>query len=96
MKRVSRSCIALLAAGVILSAMSCAAKTPASSLDAIKKAGKLVIGTSADFPPYEFHSEAKGADTIVGFDIADEILGATRSVFLLDPRLYGISITKGF
>ena len=35
-------------------------------------------------------------DTIVGFDIADENLGATRSVFLLDPRLYGISITKGF
>jgi len=70
MKRVSRSCIALLAAGVILSAMSCAAKTPLSSLDAIKKAGKLVIGTSADFPPYEFHSQVNGTDTIVGFDIA--------------------------
>lgn len=35
-------------------------------------------------------------DTIVGFDIADENLGATRGIFLLDPRLYGISITKGF
>ena len=70
MKRVYSFCIALLAAGVILSTMSCAAKTPASSLDAIKKAGKLVIGTSADFPPYEFHSQVNGTDTIVGFDIA--------------------------
>ena len=35
-------------------------------------------------------------NTIVGFDINDENLGATRSVFLLDPRLYGIAITKGF
>ncbi|KRB49433.1 MAG: TonB-dependent receptor [Pseudomonadota bacterium] len=35
-------------------------------------------------------------NTIVGFDINDENLGATRSVFLLDPRLYGVSITKGF
>ena len=70
MKRVLRFCIALLAAGAILSTMSCAAKTPASSLDAIKKAGKLVIGTSADFPPYEFHSEVNGSDAIVGFDIA--------------------------
>ena len=85
MKRVLRSCIALLAAGAILSAMSCAAKAPASSLDAIKKAGKLVIGTSADFPPYEFHGESKGTDTIVGFDIsiAQEIakdLGVTLEI----------------
>lgn len=35
-------------------------------------------------------------DTIVGFDIADGNLGATRSIFLLEPRLYGISVTNGF
>ncbi|HZJ76591.1 MAG TPA: transporter substrate-binding domain-containing protein [Oscillospiraceae bacterium] len=35
----------------------------------IKQAGKLVLGTSADYPPYEFHSEIDGKDTIVGFDI---------------------------
>lgn len=35
-------------------------------------------------------------DTIVGFDISDENLGATRNVILLDPRLYGVSITKTF
>lgn len=36
----------------------------------IKAAGELVVGTSADYPPYEFHMEIDGVDTIVGFDIA--------------------------
>lgn len=40
-----------------------------SKVDQIKQAGKLVLGTSADYPPYEFHSEVDGKDTIVGFDI---------------------------
>jgi His/Glu/Gln/Arg/opine family amino acid ABC transporter permease subunit len=31
---------------------------------------KLVLGTSAEFPPYEFHKEIDGKDQIVGFDIA--------------------------
>ena len=35
-------------------------------------------------------------DTIVGFDIADENLGALRNVILLDPRTYGVSVTKRF
>ncbi|AIQ13161.1 transporter substrate-binding domain-containing protein [Paenibacillus durus] len=29
----------------------------------------LTLGTSADFPPYEFHKIVEGKDTIVGFDI---------------------------
>jgi arginine/lysine/histidine transporter system substrate-binding protein len=36
---------------------------------AIKKAGKIVLGTSADYPPYEFHKSINGKDEIVGFDI---------------------------
>ena len=40
-----------------------------SKLDEIKAAGKIVLGTSADYPPYEFHKEIDGKDTIVGFDI---------------------------
>lgn len=39
------------------------------SLEEVKKKGKLVVGTSADYPPYEFHKEIDGKDTIVGFDI---------------------------
>ncbi|MCX7841733.1 MAG: ABC transporter substrate-binding protein [Clostridia bacterium] len=40
-----------------------------TKLDAIKKAGKIVLGTSADYAPYEFHAMIGGKDTIVGFDI---------------------------
>lgn len=29
----------------------------------------LTLGTSADFPPYEFHKVIDGKDTVVGFDI---------------------------
>lgn len=41
-----------------------------SSLDKIKASGKIVLGTSPDYPPYEFHKEINGKDNIVGFDIA--------------------------
>lgn len=40
-----------------------------SKVDKIKKAGKLVLGTSADYPPYEFHKSVDGKDEIVGFDV---------------------------
>lgn len=40
-----------------------------SKIDEIKKAGKIVVGTSADYPPYEFHRSVNGKDEIVGFDI---------------------------
>ncbi|MBF8984011.1 transporter substrate-binding domain-containing protein [Lutibacter sp. B2] len=43
--------------------------TPLTKLEKIKKAGKIVLGTSADYPPYEFHKEIDGNDTIVGFEI---------------------------
>lgn len=38
-------------------------------LSEIKASGVLVLGTSADYPPFEFHMEIDGKDTIVGFDI---------------------------
>lgn len=51
----------------------------------IKESGKLILGTSADYPPYEFHKSINGKDEIVGFDIevAREIakdLGVTLEV----------------
>lgn len=36
----------------------------------IKAKGKLVLATSADYPPYEWHMLKDGKDEIVGFDIA--------------------------
>ena len=44
-------------------------KAPSYSLEGIKKKGKLVMGTSADFPPNEFHILIDGKDEIVGYDI---------------------------
>jgi len=40
-----------------------------SRVEAIKKSGKIIVGTSADYPPYEFHKEINKKDEIVGFDI---------------------------
>lgn len=39
------------------------------TLEGIKNKGKLIMGTSADYPPFEFHKMIDGEDTIVGFDI---------------------------
>ncbi|WP_151736329.1 transporter substrate-binding domain-containing protein [Paenibacillus tengchongensis] len=41
----------------------------AGNSDSGAAAKKLILGTSADFPPYEFHKMIDGKDTIVGFDI---------------------------
>ncbi|MCK4942489.1 MAG: transporter substrate-binding domain-containing protein [Candidatus Aminicenantes bacterium] len=40
-----------------------------SKLDQIKKAGKLVVGTSPDYPPYEFHLLNDRQGEIVGLDV---------------------------
>lgn len=40
-----------------------------TALDKIKESGKIVLGTCADYPPYEFHKQVNGKDEIVGFDI---------------------------
>lgn len=44
-------------------------KADGGNLSDIKSKGKLVVGTSADYPPYEFHTMANGKDEIVGVDI---------------------------
>ena len=52
----------LLALVTLLSLTACAGKEDAASsaLDQIKQKGELVVGTSADYPPYEFHAEVDG------------------------------------
>lgn len=41
----------------------------ASKIDRIKKAGVLIVGTSADYPPYEFHLMNDKDGDLVGIDI---------------------------
>lgn len=44
--------------------------TAKTTVEQIKEKGVLVVGTSADYPPYEFHMmDAQGKDQIVGSDI---------------------------
>jgi len=38
-------------------------------IEKIKKAGKLIVGTSADYPPYEFHLLNEKEGDLVGIDI---------------------------
>jgi len=54
-----------------------AAEDPANALEAIKASGQLRVGTSADYPPYEFHKIVDGKDEIIGFDI--EIIKAVAA-----------------
>lgn len=68
-----------LVMGTMLSFAACGTKdnttktteqsTQSAVMQKIKKNGKLVLGTSADYPPYEFHRSVNGKDEIVGFDI---------------------------
>lgn len=44
-------------------------EAPKSHLEEIKAAGKIVLGTSADYPPYQFHKIVDGKDSIVGWEI---------------------------
>ena len=39
------------------------------TLEGIQKKGKIIMGTSADYPPFETHMMIDGEDQIVGFDI---------------------------
>ena len=40
-----------------------------NSLEKIQKKGVLVMGTSPDYPPYEFQATVNGKSTIVGMDV---------------------------
>lgn len=58
--------VMLLVIVVALLVAACGPKAPASRMDAIKKAGKIVVGTSADYEPWEFKDEN---DNFVGIDM---------------------------
>lgn len=61
--------------GLTLSLAGCGANAAKGESDSngkiteIKENGKLVVGLSADYAPYEFHIMKDGKDQIVGFDI---------------------------
>ena len=73
MKMMKKMMALLMAVLMVVALVACGSKDNGGDtqgvIDQIKANGKLVVGTSADYPPYEFHTEIDGKDTIVGFDI---------------------------
>lgn len=73
--------MATLILGLCLMLTACGGKESKnlSKIEKIKKAGKIVLGTSAGYPPFEFHKVVDGKDSIIGVDlelaqaVADEI-----------------------
>ncbi|MEK1430196.1 transporter substrate-binding domain-containing protein [Limosilactobacillus fermentum] len=61
----------MVAALVVMGAVSLAGCSSSndSSVQDIKKKGELVVGTSADYPPYEFQIVKNGKQQIVGYDV---------------------------
>ena len=59
----------LAACGNTSGTANSAATDGSSALQEIKDSGKLIVGTSADYPPYEWHLVQDGEDKIIGFDI---------------------------
>jgi len=66
MKRFSKYVVILVALAALLTACGQAAEEPASLYDSIMEEGKMVVGTSADYPPYESIAED---GSYVGFDM---------------------------
>lgn len=64
-----------------------------NTLNGVKEKGQLVLGTSADYPPYEYHRMVDGEDTIVGFDIEIAKLMANAldvELVIVDMRFDGL------
>ncbi len=71
MKAVSTVvCIVSLCAACVTSSFAMGGKEVLPKVEQIKRSGKIRLGTSADYPPYEFHIMKSGQDTIVGFDVS--------------------------
>lgn len=69
MKNIKKLTVLFLIFTLVLSFVACSNEKDISKIDEIKEKGKIVIGTSAAYPPYEFHKEINGKDEIIGFDI---------------------------
>lgn len=59
--------VIIIVAALAYYSMAQGGKGEESDVEKIKKRGKLIVGTSADFPPFEFVDEK--TNEIVGFDI---------------------------
>jgi polar amino acid transport system substrate-binding protein len=73
MKKMTRG---LLIITLLALAITACAKEPANKLEAIQKAGKIVVGTSADYEPWEYmddNNDFAGADMDIMREIASRM-----------------------
>ena len=76
MKGLKKSVLLMIVGALTLGVVGCSSsEEDKTQLEVIKEKGVLTMATRADYPPYEFHKEINGKDTIVGFDvmIAEEV-----------------------
>jgi len=78
MKKLIRIMLAIVIFALLLSA--CGPKAGSARLDAIKKAGKIVVGTSADYEPWEYKDEN------------DEFVGADMDIMREVARRMGVEV----
>lgn len=68
MKGIFKKAICVIIATTI--GLSIAGCGEISTMKRIEKSGKLVVGTSADYAPYEYHTMVDGKDAIIGIDVS--------------------------
>ncbi len=68
-KKYAQTVSLLFCIAAAITAVSCGGKKE-NIYNKIQREKKVVVGTSADYPPYEFHIQKDGKDEITGFDIA--------------------------
>ncbi|MGL4338130.1 MAG: transporter substrate-binding domain-containing protein [Turicibacter sp.] len=61
--------------GVLVLGLLVGCSQEGTTVSDLEEKGTMVVGLSADYPPFEFHKVIDGKDTIVGFDVmlAEEI-----------------------
>lgn len=70
MKKTIKGMIALLILmSTLLIQVNSVSAEDGAALERVQQNGELVIGTSADFPPFEFYAEVDGEQQVVGMDI---------------------------
>ncbi|MCX7747760.1 MAG: ABC transporter substrate-binding protein [Clostridia bacterium] len=67
-KKLFLKVVTLMLAGMMLFSFVGCGKV--DTMKKVKDSGKIILGTSADYPPYEFHKSINGKDEIIGFDIS--------------------------
>ncbi|MFC6464060.1 ABC transporter substrate-binding protein/permease [Marinilactibacillus sp. GCM10026970] len=70
MKKSFKAFIAFFILAVTLLVPTQSVYAEDGSLDRVQEKGQLVIGTSGDFPPFEFYAEVDGEQQIVGMDMS--------------------------